>query len=205
MLYYMSMTFNKPNPETLNQASPEELAELAAQCMERLTPGRQPLDLFSQVARLFVLSTVEVVPMRFNEQTERLDVLLAQRPDDCRWWPGQWHAPGTVLLETDALEDPHDFRAPVDRAIKGEFRGTVVRTGPIETFDAQRRRGARGVELSAFTTFPVDLAEGHDRPYKGEFFDAEKVVENPPEGGLVALHDELIIGAFEHVMSSRRR
>jgi len=162
----------KPQFELENMNN-SELAELAASCLERLEPGLQPLPLFVQLARLVVMSTVEIVP--FKPADENPKVLLAKRPDDDMWWPGQWHIPGTVLLPTDDATDVHDFDTPTDRLFKNEFHDSVIKTGNVNVFDAQRRSGGRGAEQTVFGWANIALANGFTEAIGGEFFDPENI------------------------------
>lgn len=164
------MTDPHPRLEEMNQV---ELAELASLCLERLEPGRQPLPLFIQLARHVVTSTVEMVSLKGEGDTLR--VLLAKRPDDDLWWPGQWHLPGTVLLPTDIADSLHDYNTPVDRLYEDEFDGTIVRIGDVNIFDAQRRSGTRGSEQTVFGWSLIDLSDGHDEVSGGQLFDADHV------------------------------
>lgn len=157
----------------IDEMSPTELAELAALCLEKLEPGRQPLPLFTQLARLVVMSTVEVVP--FKQTSAVPKVLLSKRPDDDLWWPGQWHLPGTVLLPTDNAANVHDYDTPVERLLKDEFEGSIVKSGDLNIFDAQRRSGPRGAEQTVFGWTAINLANGFEDVVGGELFDASNV------------------------------
>ena len=181
---------HRPSRENLANADPQELAALAADCLSLFEPGVLPLPVFAQVARLAVLGSMELVPFRAGA-TEP-EILLAQRSPDDLWWPGQWHAPGTIIRATDEEENAHDFASPGDRALKAEFAGTIVRTAAVRPFDVQRRTGIRGSEISAFCWTEVCLADGAERPYSGEFFNAHDVLAHPPKEGLIKLHPELI-------------
>ena len=164
------MTEFHSNLERMDQ---DELANLAAECLERLEPGRQPLPLFTQLARLVVTSTVEMVPLKNTGENPK--VLLAKRSDDDPWWPGQWHLPGTVLLPTDKVSDVHDYRTPVDRLYKDEFHGSIIRDGDVNIFDSQRRVDARGSEQTVFGWSHIDLTAGFDEVVGGELFDVNNV------------------------------
>jgi hypothetical protein len=177
----------------------EELAELATSCLERLEPGRQPLPLFTQMARLVVTSTVEMVP--FMPVNENPKVLLAKRSDDDPWWPGQWHLPGTVLLPTDAALDVHDYGTPVDRLFKDEFHGSIVRDGPVTIFDAQRRSWARGSEQTVFGWSRIDLARGSDEVSGGELFNAEYVENELAGESVIDGHLSSVKRALRHYRS----
>lgn len=133
----------------LNELSPAQLAEIAANCLSRLEVGRQPLPLFTQLARHAVISTVEFAPI--HDKHSELGVIMTQRPDDDPWWPRQWHIPGSVLLPTDSMATPHDYSGPMERVFKSEFRDSITPLGSPTLFDIKRRSGPRGHELTAQT------------------------------------------------------
>ena len=160
------------NLDKLTQA---QIADLATSCLERLEPGRQPLPLFTQLARHVVTSTVEVVPLM--ERNDKIEVLMAKRSDDDLWWPGQWHLPGTVLLPTDAVSHAYDYETIVARLYTDEFSQSVVKRGDARVFDVQRRLIPRGSEQTVFAWSLIDLVEGVDAIEGGELFDAETIHE----------------------------
>lgn len=131
----------------LNGLSPEILAQIAAECLARLEPGRQPLPLFAQLGRHVVLSTVEVAPL--VDGGREMGVVMTRRPGDDPWWPNQWHVPGTVLLPTDDMTGPHDYSGPLERVFTGELGENVSSTGSAVLFDVKRRTGPRGHELTS--------------------------------------------------------
>lgn len=184
------MTLKRPTPEQLSAATPEELATLAAECLARLEPGRQPLPLFAQLGRLTVLSTVEIIPLR--AKSAGLEVLLAQRPEADLWWPNQWHLPGAVLLPTDSGAGLGDYDAIADRILGSEFRNTVTRTGNVHVFDAKCRSGARGSEQTVFGWAEVTLPEPIDKPVGGRFFEVGRIPTETLADGLIVGHDETI-------------
>src|SRR6185295_219689 len=57
--------------------------------------GRIPYPIFAAIARLGVLCSVEVVPLRVGPEG-KTQVLLTQRPAGDEWWPNQWHVPGAM-------------------------------------------------------------------------------------------------------------
>ena len=183
----------------LESMGQDELASLAASCLERLEPGRQPLPLFIQLARLVVTSTVEMVPLRQVNDHEQ--VLLAQRPDDDLWWPGQWHLPGTVLLPTDDASNVHDYNTPVNRLYKDEFAGTVSMKGNVNIFDAQRRSGARGSEQTVFGWSLIDLADGYEDVSGGQLFDADHVANELAGESVIDGHLGSVKRALKHYRS----
>lgn len=193
------MALRRPTADELGSGTPEELAQLAAECLARLEPGRQPLPLFTQLARIVVLSTVEVVPFRLSPT--KLEVLLGRRTPDDLWWPNQWNVPGIVLSPTDEERDNHDYVTPGERILSTEFHNTVRSKGDVHVFDAQRRTGPRGSEQTVFCWAEVDVVEGHTQPSGGQFFDALEIVTDPPPD-LVEGHAATIEQATAYYLNS---
>lgn len=158
-------------------------ATQAAKHLAELEPGRQDYRLFKETARLFVQSTVELVPIRKGE-FNRPEVLLIQRPEDDEFWPNQWHIPGSVALSSDTVKHPSDYDAPLQRILHDELQGDLkVMRGPFE-LGTQRRISPRGHEISI-----VHWAEVNGDPANGTFFDIADIQRRPPEGGIVDTHE----------------
>ena len=170
--------------------SKEELAALAAACLERLEPGRQPFSLFEQLARHVVTSTVEIVPLLQSDGAQK--VLLARRPDDDPWWPGMWHLPGTILLPSDAANDTRDYDTPIERLLHDEFHGSIAKVGAVNLFDIQRRSIPRGKEQTVFGWIDIVLNDGYSHAEGGTFFDVTGLDANLPDGGVIDGHMDTI-------------
>jgi len=196
------MTFNMPSNEQLKSATPAELAQLAAECLAGLEPGRQPLPLFKELARLVVLSTVEIVPLR--KSNDRFEVLLAKRPEDDIWWPNQLHLPGSVQMPMgdDEPFSTDDYTTPVDRILADDFGDSVTRIGDVKLFDVQRRHDVRGSEQTAFAWTQADLASGAQKVKGGDFFDADIVMNDPDAFRLIEGHAEIIDKALSDFRES---
>lgn len=193
-----------PSPEEVAQLSAEEAAAAAAVYLERLEPGRQPLELYTQLSRLTVMSTVELVPLRKDPETGRIQALLTQRPEDDKWWPNQWHVPGSTILPSDEVTDddlidfknedfnPLDsYRSPLDRIVAEELRGGIdIVEGPY-LLEARHRAGIRGPESTVMFWAEVETVDGLVLPV-GQFFDAEDIGAQSPVGGLIVGHAGLI-------------
>ena len=186
--------------EYLNNASAEDLAAIAAECLSRLEPGRQPLPLFVQLGRLMVLSTFEVTPFRSSRNST--EVLLAQRSESDLWWPSQWHLPGAVQLPT-GKPGIRSYEDAADDLLRAEFSDTVERTGPVAIFDAQLRSGSRGSEQTVFGWADVELSAPDIAPYGGRFFDVHSLLSEPPAEGLIGGHDRTIQKALAHYALQR--
>ena len=64
-----------------------------------LEPGRIPLDVFGQIARLTVTPVVEVVP--FYNSGKVTKVYLLKRASNDPLWADLYHVPGGIILPTD--------------------------------------------------------------------------------------------------------
>jgi hypothetical protein len=166
----------RPDLEAL---APEQHAEIAAAHLGRLQPGRQPLTLFSELARLVVLPTIEIIPLRqVNGQPE---VLMAKRPDNDRYWPSLWHLPGVVVLATDPATHFRDLSGTTNRIFEKELGGAVAPAGEPNILEIRRAKGPeRGDELSPILWIEVkevgDVAEHNAR-----FIPLDEAIWNPPQ------------------------
>jgi hypothetical protein len=148
--------------------------EQAAEFLKTLKPGYLPKSIFDEIARIWVIPTLEIIPLRLSPETNKVQVLLTQRPQDDNWWPDEWHNPGSVILATDPMNGPHDYLAAAERVFgeKGELKGSIkVVNGPVE-FETERRSTNRGHEISI-----ICFAEVEGEPVEGKFFD----IDNLPE------------------------
>jgi hypothetical protein len=195
------MPLIRPSAEELDAAPPEELANLAAELMARLKPGRQPLPFFTQIARLVTLSTFEVTP--FRTIGSKVEVLLAKRPDTQDggtkdWWPGKLHLPGNVVLPAEEI-GIRSYDNLADTILTDEFGGSIARTSPVTLYNAQPRTGERGSEQTVFGWADVDLTHDATKPIGGDFYDAEAVLSNPKGHNVLAGHElniEMALGKY---------
>ncbi len=155
----------------------------AEKFISQLEPGFLPMPIFSQIVRLVVTPTVEMVPFR-RIQEKGLQVLLIKRDDDDPHWPGQYHVPGSVIRATDAKLS---FQDAFNRIIKGEIKGIKVIKGPIfvQHLFHQVKRGA---ELPM-----IHWIEVSGEVSGGTYFDVDKLPEN-----IVDHHPLIIRKALEH-------
>lgn len=194
---------NIPSPEEVDKLSVEQRAAMAAAYLGGLEVGRQPLGLFTQLARLTVVSTVELVPLRSNPDTDTTEVLLLQRPNTDAWWPNQWHVPGTVILPTDTITHdeeidfaqssfrPSDsYSSTISRLIKDELNDTIYVPETPHLLEARHREGIRGHESTIMFWAGVEVVTTVIP--SGKFFSMTEVIENPPEAGLVVGHADLV-------------
>jgi hypothetical protein len=176
--------------EELPNLTEEQQQLVAARYLQKLAEaesGLLPYDIFVPVGRLVVLNTVEVGFVKSSPTDERrAQVLLTQRPETDQFWANQWHIPGSIVRATDPVKHEHDYDAAVSRVVREVGGGIQVVRDPLE-YDVVRRKGLRGSE----TTVRL-MAESTGEPHNGAFYDAETVLQNPPEGGLIESHAEAI-------------
>lgn len=159
----------------------------AASYLATLTPGKLPLSIFIEVARLTVTPIIELVPLRHRETG--LEVLLLERPEDDPIWAGQLHTPGTVVRASDRKGS---FAEAFDRLLEGELAGAERLGDPV--FVTTRFHDVqRGAELAHIYT--VELAESGEA---GSFYPVKALPSR-----LVASQKEFILEAAAHVLSER--
>ncbi len=192
------MALERPTVEQIADASKEELANLAADCLEQLEPGRQTLELFKQIARIMPLPGFEIVPL--NNQPDSLKILLNKRPFDDEWWPNKWALPGGIILQSDKTGGDWHERL-TKRILEKDFKGTVVPTSETHKLGNDFREHMRGKELTALGWVEVELVPDIISPVGGAFFDVELAINEPLEGGLVDGHAEIIQKALAEYSS----
>lgn len=97
----MNKTTSVSAPAATNHHQDLDLA--CAQLLGQYQPGKLPLPVFAEIARLVRLPMVDLVPVR-NSPEYGLEIGLVRRAASDRWWPGLWHLPGTVLRSDDTLD-----------------------------------------------------------------------------------------------------
>ncbi len=179
--------------------------EILANGMGELTPGRQPFEVFKQMARIAVLPTYEAAIIRPNEAENSVDILLKQRKSNGSeqdWWEDQWHVPGTVMLASDEYpRDFEDFSVMRDRLFGAELGGALeISHGPY-ILPPVLRGGDRGKEVTVRELMLADVKQGHELPDDTRFFEIRNALRNPPDGGLVGTHPEFLESVID-VLSS---
>lgn len=197
MVEFLAMT-ELGSPDRFAHLTPEDRREIALGFLEDLTPGFQRLDVFTQLARLAGLDTVEVVPVRPQAGASGgAEVLLARRSMDEPFWPGLLHVAGACVLESDPIEHEHDFGPALRRTMK-EFGSDLTFThGPVE-LETVHRRGKRSREVTIRY-----WGEVAGEPAKGEFFDINDVLRRAPELGITKSHTALIQKVADHYNTYR--
>jgi hypothetical protein len=192
-----------PTAEEVAALDPAVRAEMAAAYLGGLEPGRQPLGLFTELARLTVLSTVEFIPVRDNEDTGRPEVVLKQRPLK-DWWPLKWHVIGATLLGTDKGDEDYSYQGPIGRLIDTELDGAVQLADEPHILRGRFAHGERGTESTLIHWGKVVDVPGRSLPDDAHFFDMADVIENPPEPGFIDFHDRQVELAYEAYREHRK-
>jgi hypothetical protein len=159
---------HEPEPLTADEI------DILVGLLAKLPAGRQPLEVFLEIARIRTLPVLELVVLGSNEK--RQDVLLTRRSKDDTIWPGLWHIPGVVLAAQDKT-----MEGALDRLINTEFEGLELGAAPVFA-KTYLRCSARGSEQAS-----IYLAHAVGKPLVGEFFN----VYNLPED-IVTDHVSLI-------------
>lgn len=128
----------------------EEIQE-AAQVLARLNPGFLPKEIFEEVTRLCATPILELVPLRKNENSGQVEVLLLKRSANDPVWPGQLHTPGTVVRATDVGDA---LEVPLERLYGSELQ-LQASADPVFV-EIKLHKVARGTELA--TIMYVDLS-----------------------------------------------
>jgi hypothetical protein len=174
----------------LPELTDEQRRAVAADYLAKLAaskPDLVPKDIYLPMLSLVPATTVEVSLVKPSTADERRAlIVLTQRPETDTFWANQWHIPGSIVRGNDPIKHEHDFDAAITRAMDEVNGGLKVVYDPV-AYDLVRRRGPRGSETTA--RFMVETV---GEPMEGAFFDAQYVIENPPEGGLIDTHAEAI-------------
>lgn len=125
------------------QEPTKEVRQRALDYLRGQKPGKVDKPLFLEVARLFCLPIVELVPVRVVDNEPH--VLCFRRPDDDPVWPGQLHIPGTIVLATDP--DSWDNQPQLQRICDKELPGIKLE-GEITFAGMQVHHPLRGTEIA---------------------------------------------------------
>lgn len=137
-----------------------------AEGLSRLEPGKLPLKIFIEIARLTVIPILEVVPLRLGEKGS-VEVLLLERDSADPIWGGLLHTPGTVIRASDTQGDYSDG---FQRILTGELQG-IQATDPVFVKNVLHKV-KRGMEAAA-----VYWVEVLHEPLNGEFHEVSKLPE----------------------------
>ena len=139
--------------------------------LSMLEPGKLPLSVFNQVARLTVTPVVEIVPF-IKKNEDILRVLLLQRGADDALWANQYHVPGAIVMATDK---PNSFSDALNRIITTKL--ATYSPGEASFVDVRLCRVSRGLEVAII--FKVELTVS---PSDSLMFDPLALPDNMIEG-----------------------
>jgi hypothetical protein len=181
---------------------------LTVEGLKEREPGKQPFELFTQMARIAVLPTYEAAIIRPNEEKASVDILMKQRKSEGGnqdWWEGQWHVPGTVMLSSDEYpENFEDFSVMRNRLFKAELGDALEIVGEPYILPPVLRGGDRGKEVTVRELMLADIKQGKQLPDNTHFFEIRNVLANPPGGGLVGTHAEFLTSVIDVLSSADR-
>lgn len=140
-----------------------EIAD-ASRVLQKLQPGFLPRPIFEEIARLVVLSIIDVVPVR-KSKNGSTEVLLTQRESRDHFWPDMWHNPGTVIRPTD---DDSGYADALNRVFADELGVMPAPEAHFVTGFLHKTR--RGSESTL-----VYWAELLDTPRNGTFFEVKSL------------------------------
>jgi hypothetical protein len=194
-----------PSAEQIKALDSEALNALTALCLSQYEPGFLPLSVFKEWARIGVLSTVEVIPLMHDETDNRTKVIVTRRPESNDWWSGKLHVPGNALLATDTKDEAYSYRAPIARLVKKELGDAVSIVGSPQLLRGRFAGDAaeRGRESTLIYWAEVTPVDGKKLPENAQFYDAEKLLDNPP-GDFIAAHNEQVLDAWAAFEEARR-
>jgi hypothetical protein len=125
----------------MNKISAQEINDVV-QILKKMEPGLLPFEVFHQIARLYVTSIIEVVPLR--KKDDQIVTLLLQRDKDDPVWPNMMHTPGTVVRASD---ESNTFKDAFSRILKDELCKIDLVSEP-QFVDYEFHQVKRGKEMA---------------------------------------------------------
>lgn len=129
--------------------------------MRTLEPGMLPYRVFLAIARIWVTTTVDILPIKEGSYPDTQVLLLNRGPKDL-FWRNQLHAPGTVVRATD-----ESYEDAFKRILEGEIKGIKVEEGPVFAGKPLLQHTERGTE-----TVLLHWATISGEPKNGRFYPA---------------------------------
>lgn len=151
----------------MNDAPTEQEIHDAAQTLARLPASFLPYEIFVQIARLAVMSILEVVPLRIYRG--HVQVLMIKRPADDKFWANLWHTPGSVVRPDDG---DGAFTGTFARIHRDELASVPLADGP-HYVHSELRTSNRGVENARI--FYVEVV---GEPPVGTFYDIDHLPDD---------------------------
>jgi hypothetical protein len=172
------------NKTKTNKPVSDEEINQTAELLSRLEPGFLPLSIFHQIARLMVMSIVELVPFRRTEDGG-VEVLLTRRSEDDKFWPNLLHTPGTVFRATDMQEGGHNS------ALRRIFEDELEIDYQEATFaECIAHKTLRGVDSAC-----IYWVELKNTPSIGEFYNTNNLPQD-----VIGSSIEVIEEALKHYL-----
>lgn len=103
----------------LTDSEEKQLITLLGKVQDKMS-----MEVFEAVAAKFVITAIETVILRRNENKDnQVETLLIPRPEGDMHWPGKLHTPGTILRESDFVNGSYDqaFARIQNKEIEVEF------------------------------------------------------------------------------------
>ena len=125
-------------------------------------------ELFNQIARLGVLTYIELIA--FRQMNNAIEVLLTKREPSDKFWPNMYHNPGTVLRPSD---QDFTFADAIQRLESDEYKTKLSEPNFAGFWFEQLERG-KGFGV-------VSWVELNDCP-AGEYFDINNLPSNLIKG-----------------------
>jgi hypothetical protein len=165
----------------------DEEIRVTAENLRRLPKGFLPKEIFLAVAELVTTPTMEVAPLRVNENGQT-EILLTQRPADDEHWPNGWHMPGTVIRSTD---EEGSLTTGFNRVLQSELDEDVRPVAEPVFVGTKFWDVERGREFDQM--YYIEVEANDETP--GQFFTADTLPDNTLSHHKVMIPE--IIAAFE--------
>lgn len=137
---------------------------LLAFLLSRMSTQGMDAVVFTEIAKKFVLVTINLVILRLDGYGNA-QVLLLRRSTYDPCWPGELHIPGTVLRGYEASGSPIGSTEPISRIEQKEL-GAKLKSPPIYIGEAYLSATRRGPEVTKIFLGELDS----DIPEGGGWF-----------------------------------
>jgi hypothetical protein len=146
----------------------DEEIQQAAHILSKVEPGKLPLPIFLEVARLTVTPILEVVPIRI--MNGKVEVLLIERDVSDPIWGGKLHTPGTVIRASDN----ENYFADAFGRILNELANASIKGEPAFV-NRVLHQVKRGRELAEIYYVEIDGESNEGKFYASDSLPAETV------------------------------
>lgn len=125
--------------------------------------------LFNALARLTISVACEAVCLRFDKQTQRVQVYLTQRTLQETAYPGEWHCPGSFYRPRETEDDVFD------RLAKKEFGANFLSREFVTNVKWHESRG------DVISMVYLCVLEDNNDALKGRWFPVDQLPEKTVE------------------------